>query len=151
MCVCGVGRGWIRGMVSVCHHYGTSDCQAVSRVSQAFCSSFSPLCPICLSSLYPPSLFPGSCLDILSVFRLLLRFLFHPSIHLSVPFLFLALPSRCAVTFSFTCLHFSLNASLLQSFLYSPQYVFLCTPTRPTPVIPAYVDVDMRQPYIRVL
>lgn len=37
---------------------------------------FSPLCPICLSSLYPPSLFPGSCLYILSMFRLLLHFLF---------------------------------------------------------------------------
>lgn len=49
----------MRGTVSVCHHYSTSDCQAVSHVSQAFCSSrFFLLCPICVSSLHPASLFP---------------------------------------------------------------------------------------------
>lgn len=91
-------------MVSVCHHYSTSDCQAVSHVSQAFCSSFFLLCPICLSSLYPPSLFPGSCLYILSMLRLLLHLLFHLSIHLPV-FLVSSSPSWCAV--SFPPLHFS--------------------------------------------
>lgn len=54
MCLCGEtggGRGRIRGMVSVCHHYGTSDCQAVSHVSQAFCPPLSNLSLITLSSL----------------------------------------------------------------------------------------------------
>lgn len=53
--VCRDRRGRIRGMISACHHYGTSDCQAVSHVSQAFCSSFFPplsnLSLITLSSL----------------------------------------------------------------------------------------------------
>lgn len=44
-------------MLSVCHYYATSDCQPVSlsHISQALCSPFFFLHPICLSlSLSPP-------------------------------------------------------------------------------------------------
>lgn len=50
------------GMVSVCHYYAMSECQAASRISRAFCFPFSSL------SLFPPSslsfswqLFSTSC------------------------------------------------------------------------------------------
>ena len=110
-CVCKRGRERVRGMVTVCHYYTTSDCQAVSQASPPFL-----LCPICPSSLHPPSFFPGGYRHILSesVLRLLPPALplasIHPSMSLSslAPFISASLtvpppppPPRPLFLFSF--------------------------------------------------
>lgn len=117
-------------MVSVCHHYATSDCQAVCHISQAFCSPFF----FSIQSVIPPSSLSFSWQLSPLPFSILapsaLLFLFHPSIHLPLPSFFsLALLSslplfQSAVTF------FSLSLFLCTECL----PLFLC----PIPLSPYY-------------
>lgn len=128
-------------MVSVCHHYATSDCQAVSLISPRHSA---PFFFFSVQSASLPSILPLFFLAVISTSSpspcsvLLLHFPFHPSIHPSLslsslaPFISASL-AVCCHFFSpssscFLFFLFSLNAFLSRSFCVlftlSPAYFY---------------------------